>query len=412
MSGTENASASSPTAAVGDEAPPPAPVEPSTIPPAEEARSTSESAAPAAAGTGPGSPGGGTAPPPAEPYDKEFAWTFRGYTLRAGEFNTAMVHFHRAEVNRANVWRQRLDATTNWAVISTGAAISFAFGSQRVTDHGVIILNTLLITMFLYIEARRYRYYELWSSRVRLMETDFFAGMLVPPFRPGPDWAESLAESLLNPQFPISALEAFGRRYRRNYVWMYLLLASAWFLLLWLHPQPATGLDVLVSRAAVGNTPGWLVMLAGLAFNGILLAVGLLTIGLRKASGEVHPRYGALDWFDRYTGGTLSPASRVRAWFRPSARRDQLLTLVVTDRAEAVGARVLQEMRRGVTELKGRGMYTGHGRSVLLSAITVTEVQHLEALVREEDPHAFVIVSPVQEIRGSGFKPLEEELSK
>ena len=38
-----------------------------------------------------------------------------------------MVHFLRAEVQRANVWRQGLDTTTSWAVVTTGAAISFAY---------------------------------------------------------------------------------------------------------------------------------------------------------------------------------------------------------------------------------------------------------------------------------------------
>jgi uncharacterized membrane protein len=342
---------------------------------------------------------------PRTPHDHDFVWTFRGYRLRAGDFTTAMVHFFRAEVQRANIWRQRLDATTNWAVISTGAAISFGFGSARSDDHGVIILNTLLITMFLYIESRRYRYYELWSSRVRLMETDFFAAMLVPPFRPGSDWAESLADNLLNPEFPISALEAFGRRYRRNYVWMYLLLGAAWLTLLWLHPEPATSLDEIVQRAAIGSIPGPVVIAVGLVFNGALFLLGVLTVGLRQASGEIHPRYGALDWLSlqQATG-----EGRARAWFRPaSRRRDQLLTLVITDQAERVGKRVLSEMHRGVTELQGRGMYTGKGHSVLLCALTATEVRQLEALVREEDPHAFVIVSPVQEVRGSGFVPLE-----
>jgi len=108
--------------------------------------------------------------------------------------------FLRAEVQRANVWRSRLDATTNWAVIATGAALTIAFNQS--SHHGVILLNTLLVTLFLYIEARRYRYYELWSSRIRLMETDFYAAMLVPPFQPAPDWAESLAENLLQPHFP------------------------------------------------------------------------------------------------------------------------------------------------------------------------------------------------------------------
>jgi uncharacterized membrane protein len=130
-----------------------------------------------------------------------------------------MVHFFRAEISRANTWRERLDATTNWAVIATGAVISFAFSTDTIGSHSVIILNTLLITLFLFIEARRYRYYELWSYRVRLMETDFFAAMLVPPFGPSPDWAESLADTLLHPRYPISTLEAVGRRLRRNYLW-------------------------------------------------------------------------------------------------------------------------------------------------------------------------------------------------
>ena len=131
-------------------------------------------------------------------------WSYRGYELRPGEFTTAMVHFFRAEVQWANVWRQRLDTTTNWAVVTTAAAISLAFSRAVVEDHLVIILDVLLVSLFLWIEARRDRYYELWSYRVRLMETDFFATMLVPPFHPASDWAKSLAESLLHPQLPIS----------------------------------------------------------------------------------------------------------------------------------------------------------------------------------------------------------------
>src|SRR3954453_13286323 len=143
---------------------------------------------------------------------------FLGSQVRPSEVNTAIVHLYRAEITRANSWRSRLDVTTNWALLSTGAAISFAFG-QQVTHHSVIILNTLLITLFLSIEARRYRYYELWSYRVRVIEADFYAALLVPPFRPDPELSGKLAESLLNPQFPISIWEALGRRLRRNYLW-------------------------------------------------------------------------------------------------------------------------------------------------------------------------------------------------
>src|ERR1044072_6566964 len=144
--------------------------------------------------------------PPEEP-----VWTYRGYRLKTSEFVTAMVHLFRAEIQRANVWRVRLDTTTNWAVVSTGATLSVAF-SQPTIHHGIIILNTLLVIWFLFIETRRYRYYELWSYCVRLMETDFYAAMLVPHFDSSPEWSEGLAENMLSPHFPISISEAFGRR--------------------------------------------------------------------------------------------------------------------------------------------------------------------------------------------------------
>ena len=147
----------------------------------------------------------------------------------SAEFTTAMVHYYRAEIQRSNTWRTRLDATTYWAVVTAGAALSFSLSSPN-NHYGVIILDTLLISLFLWIEARRYRYYELWSYRARLLETDFFAAMLVPPFKPHPDWAEALAESLYQPEFPISMWEAIGRRLRRNYLWMYFILACAWVL--------------------------------------------------------------------------------------------------------------------------------------------------------------------------------------
>jgi uncharacterized membrane protein len=343
--------------------------------------------------------------------EAEPVWTYRGYHLRASEFTTAMVHFFRAEVQRANVWRQRLDTTTNWAVVTTGAAISFAYSRTQVEDHRLIILNVLLVTLFLYIEARRYRYYELWSYRVRLMETDFFATMLVPPFHPAPDWAESLAENLLHPQYPISLLEAVGRRLRRNYIWIYVILGLAWLSKVWLHPSPAASGQEFLARAAIGTVPGMIVLFAGIILNGILVLLALLTVGLQRASGEVLPRYedfrlpGLLDRGAEPTKG----AGSWRAWFRPSRQRQRLLAYIITDQPQAVSERILRQMNRGVTALSGTGMYTQRPHSILMCALTVTEVAQLKSLVSTADPNAFVVVSPAQEILGKGFTPLSDE---
>ena len=144
----------------------------------------------------------------------EPVWTFRGYKMRPSEFNTAMTHYYRAEIQRSNVWRSRLDTTTNWAVVTVAAAVTFVFAEPG-NHWGVFLLVILLTLLFLSIEARRYRYYELWSLRARLMETDFFAAMLVPPFAPHAEWNETLAESLLQPEFPISRIVSHFRAMRR-----------------------------------------------------------------------------------------------------------------------------------------------------------------------------------------------------
>lgn len=345
----------------------------------------------------------GSPPPGAIPGASSYAepvWTYRGYQIRASEFTTAMSHFFRAEVQRANIWRQRLDTTTNWAVVTTGAVLSFSF-TQIDSNHLVILLNLVLVTMFLSIEARRYRYYELWAYRVRLMETDFFAAMLVPPFHPSPDWAETLAENLLHPDFPISIWEALGRRLRRNYLWIYTVIGAAWMAKLWLFPGVAASVGEFIDRSAVGSISGRWVALSALLFYLALAAISLITVGLHRSTGEVLPRFGA------HSAGEA--AGQRRAWFRPSRRRRQYLTFIITSQTQAVSERIMKDMGRGCTALAGTGMFSGESRSVLMIALSVTEIPQLKALVRSADPDAFVIVSPAEEVFGRGFSSLEGE---
>src|SRR6266511_3265280 len=157
--------------------------------------------------------------------------------MAPAEFNTAMAHFYRGEVQRSNTWRTRLDTTTYWAVLTAGATLSFTFSSQ-LSPHFVIPINSILVTVFLVMEARRYRYYEIWASRVRVIETGYLAQMLAPDSVPrDQEWASHLASDLLTPHFTISVSEAIGRRLRRNYIWLFALLALSWNLKVYLHPQ-------------------------------------------------------------------------------------------------------------------------------------------------------------------------------
>ena len=218
-----------------------------------------------------------TTPPPSGD-GAENVWTYRGYRIRPGEFNTAMVHLYRGEITRSNVWRTRLDSTTNWAVVTTGAVLTFAFGSVG-NSHVVILMSFLLVGLFLVIEARRYRYYELWALRVRLMETDFFAAMFNPPFGPHREWAARLVDSLIDPEFPITYLEALGRRLRRNYIWLFFILGMAWSVKLLIHPIPAYSLQSFLDHATIGLVAGQTVALSVVTFLGVFVLLSIFTVG-------------------------------------------------------------------------------------------------------------------------------------
>ncbi len=231
--------------------------------------------------------------------------------LAPADFNTALVHFYRGEVQRSNVWRTRLDATTNWAVITAGATLSFVFSSPD-NPHFAIPINSILVSIFLFMEARRYRYYEVWANRVRVLETGYFAPMLshrtMPPDK---EWAEHISADLITPHFTISEWEAVGRRLRSNYIWIFILLALSWTLKVYLHPFPAANMETFINRAQVGIAPGWFVVSAGFIFNAIVFFIAFGTLKLRDASSEVTP----LEKFEWH------PIKQVSDWAGTSLKR-------------------------------------------------------------------------------------------
>ena len=236
--------------------------------------------------------------------------------LSPAEFNTAMVHFYRGEVQRSNVWRTRLDATTNWAVITAGATLSFVFSSTD-NPHFAIPINSILVSIFLFMEARRYRYYEVWANRVRILETGYFAPMLshrtIPPDK---EWADHISSDLLKPHFTISEWEAVGRRLRANYIWIFILLASSWALKVYLHPYPAPTLEIFLNRAQVGLVPGWLVIAVGFIFNIAVFFIAVGTLKLKDASSEVQPseeiEWNPLRQVSDWAGSNLKKRNTVR----------------------------------------------------------------------------------------------------
>ncbi len=196
-------------------------------------------------------------------------------TVTRNEFISAMVHLYRGELAEASAWRTRIDTTSNWAVVLSGTALTFVFGGSSSERHMLIPIVVIFCTFLLMMEARRYRFYDIWRTRARTIEINFYRPMLDGSQPPQPDWASTLAHDLAWPHYHMPWWEAAGRRLRRNYQWIYGILLVSWLVVLVAYPTPATSLSEVVTRAAIGPVPGVLVFIGVALFYAALIALGV-----------------------------------------------------------------------------------------------------------------------------------------
>ncbi|CAM2006836.1 DUF2270 domain-containing protein [Acanthopleuribacter pedis] len=178
---------------------------------------------------------------------------FEEYPLTRNEYISAMVHFYRGELTRANEWRLRLDTSTNWAIIATMGLLSFAFGVREHT-HGSMILGMYLVLHFLTLEARRFRFFDVWRTRLRMIEENFYGPILRRDLSSREhNWGRLVAEDLIHPRFKITYLQAVRTRLLRNYMPLFVTLLFAWIVKLMWHPE--TNSDLWFDRLAFGPVP-------------------------------------------------------------------------------------------------------------------------------------------------------------
>ncbi len=197
------------------------------------------------------------------------------------EFNAAEIgaiaHLYRGEVYRSTVWRTRLDNTTNWAVAGLGVAMSISFSHKEASALPILLMGGLMV-VFLFFEARRYRYFNVWRARCRWLETNWYSPMLLGKGCPcGTGWEKVLSQDYREPQYHISLSRAIGRRLRRTYFCVLTIQALAYLGKIIIHPTPVTSFGEFVQRAAIGPIPGEAILAAGVLFNGAWIIFALVT---------------------------------------------------------------------------------------------------------------------------------------
>lgn len=204
--------------------------------------------------------------------------------LSRTEYIAAIVHMYRGELYRANSWRMRLDTTTNWAILTTAGLLTFSFGPGT-HGHWVLLLGMPLIMVFHAIEARRYRFADVWRGRVRMIEENFYGPILRRnPVSPESNWGRLVADDLLRPRMKLSRLEALRNRFARNYWAIYVALVGFWVAQVYIKPHPAESFAVIRERLTTGMLPWWV----PLAWIGLILLtfLALVLVTPRPPSSE------------------------------------------------------------------------------------------------------------------------------
>lgn len=179
--------------------------------------------------------------------------------IEAKDYYNVMSHFYRGEVGRIMLWRQRLDLTTNWAIAASTGIITYALSHVEAT-HLVFLFANIICLFLLIIESRRYRYYDAFRARVRMLEAHFLRpAVLQQATSDEINWRGQLAEDLALPSFKISRREALYRRFGRNYVWLFMIIGGAWFVKVWAHCPGAQTIAGFLPAVQNGQPlPHWL----------------------------------------------------------------------------------------------------------------------------------------------------------
>ena len=86
--------------------------------------------------------------------------------------------------------------------------------------------------------------------------------------------------------------------------------------------------------------------------------------------------------------------------------------MIISKKHEEIRHKLLVDLERGGTYLKGTGMYTGEDKHIIYTIVSRREVAVLEEYISTIDPNAFITVMNTHEILGEGFQSLKHKVNQ
>ena len=85
-------------------------------------------------------------------------------------------------------------------------------------------------------------------------------------------------------------------------------------------------------------------------------------------------------------------------------RDEAKLLYIISSKAENIAGRLLSDLDIGVTYIKGQGAYSGDNKRVIMCVVKKPVTPRAEEIVKQEDPHSFMIITSATEVFGEGYK--------
>ena len=146
------------------------------------------------------------------------------------------------------------------------------------------------------------------------------------------------------------------------------------------------GLDIIAAilkRKYNMNIGSALMML-----NSVIIALASILFGLDKGLYTLLSMYIAYQVLDKVQTGFSNKKNLV----------------IVSDRPQEIADEIIVKLKRGVTFLDGMGAYSKENKHIIYCVIVSKEVVTVKHIIKKIDPTAFLIITDVVEVKGTGFK--------
>ena len=80
------------------------------------------------------------------------------------------------------------------------------------------------------------------------------------------------------------------------------------------------------------------------------------------------------------------------------------IMFIISDKSEKISKQIEENVKRGVTGLYGKGMYSGNDKLVLICAANIGDIPRIKSIAQNIDEKCFIVVANAREVLGKGFK--------